>query len=150
MIPDDLVATYNSEEINRSLFTDTYGISEEGVYAVVEQLKQASPGRCVTNGDAEQYLREYQAQDTLSTSGPAGMDLPVPGRFIIRVWNCRAAVSRHEGDPAKEIITVEAANWQDLEDDALEEVEEQGGAINMSGHYACSAQLAARAQFKEG
>jgi hypothetical protein len=70
-----------------------------------------------------------------------------PGRIIISVWNCRAAVSRYEARPGDVIVVVEATNWQDLEDEASAEVEAQGGAINFSGHYTSSYQLAARASF---
>ena len=75
-----------------------------------------------------------------------------PGRIIISVWNGRAAVSRYERykpDSDNEIIVVEASNWQDLEAEAEAEAYEQGGALNLSGHYACSPHLATHAVWSE-
>ena len=67
--------------------------------------------------------------------------------FVISVWNCRATVSR-QVDMGNGVWSYEpAANWQDIENAAIDEVEASGGAINMSAIYPCSAELAARAQF---
>jgi hypothetical protein len=63
------------------------------------------------------------------------------GQTIISVWNCRAAVSRYERE-ADSFTLQEASNWQELEDMALDEVYEQGGASNISGHYNCPERLA--------
>lgn len=71
-----------------------------------------------------------------------------PGVVFICVWNCRAAVSRYtrvEGGIAIESAT----NWEALEEDAITIIEAQGGAYNMSGHYICSPDLAARATWEE-
>lgn len=55
----------------------------------------------------------------------------------IDVANCRARVARTvDGKPAL------ASNWEDLEDEALAEVERAGGAINRSALYECSKGLA--------
>lgn len=70
------------------------------------------------------------------------------GQMIISVWNCRAVVSRYER--AKDWFRVqEADNWQELEADALAEVETQDGARTEFGHYGCSEHLAHRAIFDE-
>jgi len=71
---------------------------------------------------------------------------PIPGQVIISVWNSRAAVSRYERVDGG-ITVVEASNWQELEADALMEVEDQDAASNISGHYSCSNELADRAVF---
>ncbi len=70
-----------------------------------------------------------------------------PGAITISVWNCRAAVVRWLAAGPHASTFEAAGNWEDLEDAAIAEVEEQGGAINWSGHYRCSAALAARARF---
>ncbi len=70
------------------------------------------------------------------------------GQIIISVWNCRAAVSRYEPNEDG-LSVVEAGNWQELEDAAVSEVEAQGGAINLSGHYQISRGLATRAHFEQ-
>jgi hypothetical protein len=77
--------------------------------------------------------------------------LPQPGQVIISVWNGRTAVSRYERveDTPNAIYVQEATNWQDLEDDALAEVEDQDGSRTQSGHYLCSVELAERAIFSE-
>lgn len=72
----------------------------------------------------------------------------LPGQVFISVWNCRAVVSRYaraEGGVTSEA----AANWEALEDAAVEAVEAQGGAHNLSGHYACPPELAERAMWGE-
>src|SRR6266487_5210529 len=70
------------------------------------------------------------------------------GQVLISVWNCRAAISRYEANQGG-FSVVEAQNWQELEDTAISEVEEQGGAITMSGHYQVSSELAAQAHFED-
>jgi len=67
----------------------------------------------------------------------------------IKVWNCRAAISRRV-DLANGGWTYEAAeNWEDLEAAAIEAIEAAGGAVNMSGLYPCPPELAERACWKE-
>ena len=71
-----------------------------------------------------------------------------PGVVFINVWDCRAAVSRYA--PVKGGMSTEAAaNWEALEDEAIEAIEAQGGAYNMSGHYVCPPELAARVTWEE-
>ncbi len=65
---------------------------------------------------------------------------------IISVYNLRVAVSRYVKE-ADGFTIQPASNWEELEEDALREVENQDGARNLSGHYACSGELAARAVF---
>jgi len=65
------------------------------------------------------------------------------------VWNCRAAVSQYVRNDGG-ISVQEASNWQDLEDQAEQEVYDQGGAVNLSGHYPCSRNLASKATFPKG
>ena len=40
---------------------------------------------------------------------------------------------------------VPAKNWEELEPEAIEAVEEQGGAVNLSGFYICPASLVEKA-----
>jgi hypothetical protein len=63
MIPKELVPVYHSEVIRHDLFTDAFGISENGIDAIVAHLKQECPGRQVTNGDVELVLLQFYAQD---------------------------------------------------------------------------------------
>ena len=67
--------------------------------------------------------------------------------FIISVWNCHAVVSRRVDFPDGGWSYEAAVNWQALEDRAISEVEGQGGAVNLSGHYACPIGLLASAAF---
>ncbi|NPV08058.1 MAG: hypothetical protein HPY83_08860 [Anaerolineae bacterium] len=67
----------------------------------------------------------------------------LPG-YVINVWNCRAAVGRWEGNVLKE-----ALNWEELEEEAIEAIEELGGAVNMSSLYPCPAELAERGVWDE-
>jgi hypothetical protein len=70
------------------------------------------------------------------------------GKVIISVRDNRALVCRYTGTP--EAIEMEAAaNWQELQEGAQAAVEAQGGALNLSGHYACPEELAARARFPD-
>jgi hypothetical protein len=69
------------------------------------------------------------------------------GTTFISVWNCRAAVSRYETARGGALTFSLASNWETLEDDAIKAVEAHGGAINLSGHYSCPAELAERAEF---
>lgn len=70
------------------------------------------------------------------------------GKVIISVWNCQAIVSRYE-EQAGTFEVIACENWKELEEDAITEVENQNGAINMSAHYACSSELATRAVFSK-
>jgi hypothetical protein len=70
-------------------------------------------------------------------------------QIIISVWNCRTVVSCYIKLKENEYTVEPASNWQVLEAQALEEVESQGGAFTMSGHYACSSVLADQAQFSD-
>jgi len=64
--------------------------------------------------------------------------------YVIRVWDCRAVVSRRV-DAGPNAWTYEpVANWQDLEAEAIEAVEAQGGAVNMSANYPCTPGLVER------
>lgn len=69
--------------------------------------------------------------------------------YVVSVWNCRAAVCRRR-DRADGSWTYEpATNWEDLEPEALEVVEAQGGAVNLSGLYPCPLDLAERGEWPE-
>ena len=69
------------------------------------------------------------------------------GQIIIGVWNCHAYVGRY-GNTEDGLTIFPATNWEALEDEATEFVEFQGGAINISGIYVCTAQLAEKARFE--
>ncbi len=69
--------------------------------------------------------------------------------YVISVWNCRAVVSKrviHEGGTWSYL---EADNWEELEDEAIEAVEDFGGAINVSGLYPCPLDLAEKGRWIE-
>jgi hypothetical protein len=72
-----------------------------------------------------------------------------PGTVFVNVWNVRAAVSRVVAVRGG-ISSEPATNWETLEDDAIEAIEAQGGAVNLSGWYHCPPELAARAEWAEG
>ncbi len=67
----------------------------------------------------------------------------------IRVWNCRAAVCRWAPSGANSQRCEMASNWEQLEKQALQALECQGGAMNLSGLYFCPPQLAEQAEFGE-
>jgi hypothetical protein len=72
-----------------------------------------------------------------------------PGKVFIDVWDCRAMVAQYravEGKPGSSTWE-RASNWEDLADAAAAAVDDQGGYINQSGHYACPSDLADRAVF---
>ncbi len=70
--------------------------------------------------------------------------LEVAAGYVINVWNCRAAVSRYQGNRL-----VSADNWEELEEEATEALEALGGAINWSGQYPCPLELAKRGKWDE-
>ena len=68
---------------------------------------------------------------------------------LISVANTRATVSRQH--PRGNGFDLEpAANWEDLEDEAVQAVLQAGGGINLSGLYPCPPELAERATWKRG
>jgi hypothetical protein len=69
--------------------------------------------------------------------------------YAVSVWDGRAAVARRRDLPDGGCSYELAANWEELEDAAVALVEDQGGALNWSGLYACSAELAERARWEE-
>lgn len=70
-----------------------------------------------------------------------------PGAAVIDVRNGRAYVSRwtREGGGFR---LEPAANWEELEDAAANEISAAGGSITMAGIYPVSPALAARAQWE--
>jgi transcriptional regulator with XRE-family HTH domain len=69
----------------------------------------------------------------------------VDASITISVQDCRAAVSRRVDGPGGSYTYERAANWVELEDDAIVAIQEAGGAVNISGHYRCPVELARRA-----
>ena len=68
---------------------------------------------------------------------------------VISVANTRATVSRQH--PRGGGFQVEAAaNWEDLEDEAVQAVLQAGGGVNLSGLYPCPPDLAERARWRVG
>jgi len=68
---------------------------------------------------------------------------------MINVWNCRAQIGVWL--PTRDgWLFMPARNWEELEKEAIQAIEEQGGAINLSGFYICPAELAEKAVFEEG
>jgi len=66
--------------------------------------------------------------------------------YVISVSNCRAQVCACIPNERGWTL-VPAENWEELEEEAIEAVEAQGGAINISGFYHCPAELADKAVF---
>jgi hypothetical protein len=64
--------------------------------------------------------------------------------YAINVWSCRAALSRWQGNRL-----VAAANWEELEQEACDVLEKLGGAVNISGIYPCSVELALKGVWEE-
>ena len=76
--------------------------------------------------------------------------VPADKRVFIRVAEDRAIVSRYLQTSPHQIFTTQpATNWPDLEDEAIQVVEEAGGAIWHSGDYPCPDDLAARATWPD-
>lgn len=111
--------------------------------AVIERL-------CGERGLSE-YIRQLLAEDAAGRGiawpddlNPQGVRLDYLARRLagvhIAVADGRAAVARVD-----ETQTVYARNWQDLEDEAVEAVEAQGGHVALSGIYECPPELAERA-----
>lgn len=71
------------------------------------------------------------------------------GSMAISVRDCRAVVSRRVDLPRGRWTYEAADNWEDLESDAIDAVEAQGGAVNMSSIYRCPLALFERAEFSE-
>ena len=71
-----------------------------------------------------------------------------PG-VVISVWNLRAAVCRRVDWSDGSWTYEPAANWEALEEEAIDAVEAQGGAINWSGLYECPWELAEKATWPE-
>jgi len=68
---------------------------------------------------------------------------------VIAVSGFRAAVSRRV-DLTHGWTYERAANWEALEDEAIDEVLDFGGFLAISGLYPCSPRLAEKAIWKEG
>lgn len=66
----------------------------------------------------------------------------------ISVWDCRVKVVRRVDHSPTCWGYQDASNWEELEEQAREEVEAFGGAINISGLYPCSIQLFEQAKFE--
>ena len=68
---------------------------------------------------------------------------------LISVANMRSVVSRQH--PRGSGFDLEAAaNWEDLEDEAVQAVLQAGGGVNLSGLYPCPPDLAQRARWGVG
>lgn len=95
MIPNNLVATCNSEIIDPMLFIDAFGVTEDGIDAIVARLKQETPGRRVTNSDVEQVLLQFYAQDE-----------GAEGRSIDAVFDGQEATGQESTHIPEEITTI--------------------------------------------
>lgn len=69
------------------------------------------------------------------------------GNFTIHVANVRAMVVRWTPEKSA-LVMQEAQNWEDLEPQAIKEIETLGGSIFLSAQYPCSNGLAAKAEWK--
>jgi len=70
-------------------------------------------------------------------------------KYGIHVYNCRAVVVRRVELYAGSFQYEPAANWEELEEDAIEAVEAQGGALNWSGLYYCPSRIIQRAEWPQ-
>jgi len=73
-------------------------------------------------------------------------------KYGISVYNCRAAVvrrGREVRNGSYYYYYEPASNWEELEEDAIEVVEAQGGALNWSGLYYCTSDLVQRARWPQ-
>jgi len=66
--------------------------------------------------------------------------------IYIDVWNGRAVVSKYNTTNGS-TKRIAAANWEELEDEAIRAVEAQGGWVTASGHYGCPDSLKHKAIF---
>lgn len=79
-----------------------------------------------------------------------GLPVPItPGVVFVDVWNMRATVAQFYALPDGSIGRRYAINGEDLAEDAAQAVNDQGGALNVSGLYHCPPELAARAQWDD-
>lgn len=70
------------------------------------------------------------------------------GEIVINVWSMRAAVSKWFFSQVDGGYSLEqASNWQELEQEAIDAIDEQGGSVNISGQYRCPVELAEKAVF---
>jgi len=67
--------------------------------------------------------------------------------MVISVWNCRATVSRRVDLDGGAWTYESASNWEELENEAIDAVENQGGAVNISSIYPCPIALGDKAKF---
>lgn len=74
------------------------------------------------------------------------MSTVAPGRVTISVANTNAVITRWRSE-GHNIVGDEASNWQDLESEAIAEIERQGGSVFMSAQYGCPKWLAEQAVF---
>jgi hypothetical protein len=65
--------------------------------------------------------------------------------YFIDVFNACARVARYVTLPDGSITWEYAMNWEELEEDAIDAVEDAGGWVTGSGHYPCPSALIARA-----
>lgn len=72
------------------------------------------------------------------------------GETYINIWDCRATLARDIPTKERGVTTSEyCTNADEIYEQILEEIDRQGGAINMSGRMPCPPELAALAQWGE-
>lgn len=64
---------------------------------------------------------------------------------FIDIWDCQAGIARQVQIQPNTFHDVYCINSDELEDEILAEIDNQGGAINMSGRMYCPPELAAKA-----
>ena len=74
--------------------------------------------------------------------------IPAHNRTIILVRGARCIVARYRQTAPYRFEIEPATNWQDLEDDARQAVEDLAGAP-ADDHYPCPDELAARAEWAD-
>ena len=67
------------------------------------------------------------------------------GEPFINIWNCRATIARDVSLSPTSLTSEYCINADDFYDDILDEIDRQGGAINMSGRMICPPELATKA-----
>ncbi len=68
---------------------------------------------------------------------------------LIRVWDRHAAVSRYVWSTPDDVTIEHAINWEELEPQAIEAVQAQGGTVNQDLTYPCPPDLVAQAWWPE-
>jgi hypothetical protein len=79
-------------------------------------------------------------------AGKIPLPIVAPGRVTICVANARAIITRWRAE-GNNIVGDQAKNWQELEEEAIKEIDRQKGSITLSAQYGCPKWLRKKATF---